>query len=42
MQNKSNFEALTYVEDSPDIPALRNAYDQTVNELEAYFDGIKV
>jgi hypothetical protein len=38
MQNKSNFEALTYVEDSPDIPALRNAYDQTVNELEAYFD----
>ena len=38
MQNKSTFEALTYVEDSPDIPALRNAYDQTVNELEAYFD----
>ena len=38
MQNKSTFEALTYVDASPDIAALRNAYDQTVNELEAYFD----
>ena len=38
MQNKSTFEALTYVDASPDITALRNAYDQTVNELEAYFD----
>ena len=38
MQNKSNFEALTYVDASPDINALCNAYDQTVNELEAYFD----
>jgi hypothetical protein len=38
MQNKSTFEALTYVDASPDIAALRNAYDETVNELEAYFD----
>ena len=38
MQNKSTFESLTYVDASPDINALRNAYDETVNELEAYFD----
>jgi hypothetical protein len=38
MQNKSTFEALTYVDAIPDINALRNAYDETVNELESYFD----
>ena len=38
MQNKSNFEALTYVDSTPDISALCSAYDDTVNELEAYFD----
>ncbi len=38
MQNKSTFEALTYVDANPDISALRNAYDETVNELESYFD----
>ena len=38
MQNKSTFEALTYVDATPDISALRSAYEQTVNELESYFD----
>jgi hypothetical protein len=31
-------EALTYLSDEPDIKALNLAYDQTVTELEAYFD----
>ena len=31
-------ESLTYLQDEPDINTLRLAYDQTVVELEAYFD----
>ncbi len=38
MQNDSISESLTYVSDDPDITSLRYAYDQSVTELEAYFD----
>ena len=38
MQNESVSESLTYVSDEPDITTIRYAYDQTVTELEAYFD----
>jgi len=38
MQSESISEALTYVGKEPDIKTLRYAYDQTVVELEAYFD----
>jgi len=31
-------EALTYLSDEPDVKALNLAYDQTVTELELYFD----
>ena len=31
-------EALTYLSDEPDVQALNLAYDQTVTELESYFD----
>ena len=31
-------ESLTYLQDEPDNKTLRLAYDQTVMELEAYFD----
>ena len=38
MDNENISESLTYVAKSPDINTLRYAYDQTVTELEAYFD----
>jgi hypothetical protein len=38
MDNDNISEALTYVSDTPSINTLRYAYDQTVTELEAYFD----
>jgi len=38
MNNESISESLTYLQDEPDIKTLRYAYDQTVTELEAYFD----
>ena len=38
MQNESVSESLTYVSDEPDIKTLKYAYDQTVTELEGYFD----
>jgi len=38
MQNDSISESLTYLQDEPDIKTLRYAYDQTVTELESYFD----
>ena len=38
MQSDSISEALTYVGKEPDIKTLRYAYDETVTELEAYFD----
>ena len=38
MLNDSISESLTYVQDEPDIKTLRYAYDQTVTELESYFD----
>ena len=38
MDNDNISEALTYVSESPSINTLRYAYDQTVTELEAYFD----
>jgi hypothetical protein len=38
MQNDIVSESLTYVSDEPDIKTLQYAYDQTVTELESYFD----
>ena len=38
MQVNNISEALTYLQDEPDIEALTHSYDQTVNELEYYFD----
>jgi len=38
MNSDSASEALTYLSDEPDIKTLNYAYDQTVTELEAYFD----
>ena len=38
MLNESIAESLTYVQDEPDIKTLRYAYDQTVTELDGYFD----
>ena len=38
MQSDSVSESLTYVSAEPDIKSLRYAYDQSVVELEAYFD----
>jgi hypothetical protein len=38
MQNSNISESLTYLTDEPDINTLRYAYDQTVTELESYFD----
>lgn len=38
MDNDSISKALTFVQDEPDVTTLRYAYDQTVVELEAYFD----
>jgi len=38
MQSDSVSESLTYVSAEPDINSLRYAYDQSVVELEAYFD----
>ena len=38
MDSDSISKSLTYVQDEPDVTTLRYAYDQTVVELEAYFD----
>ena len=38
MENENISEALTYVGNTPDVQTLRYAYDQTVMELESYFD----
>lgn len=38
MDSDSISKSLTYVQDEPDVQTLRYAYDQTVVELEAYFD----
>jgi len=38
MNSDSASEALTYLSSEPDIKTLNYAYDQTVTELEAYFD----
>jgi len=38
MQSDSISDSLTYVSDEPDINSLRYAYDQSVLELESYFD----
>ena len=38
MKNNNISESLTYVSDKPDIKSLRYSYDQSVTELEAYFD----
>ena len=38
MENKNISEALTYVTDEPDVNTLRYAYEQTITELESYFD----
>ena len=38
MQNNNISKALTYVSDEPDIQTLRFAYEETVTELEGYFD----
>ena len=38
MDSDSISKSLTFVQDEPDVRTLRYAYDQTVVELEAYFD----
>ena len=38
MQEADISESLTYISDEPNINHLRHAYEQTVNELEPYFD----
>ncbi len=38
MQSDNISEALTYLDKEPSIKTLRYAYEQTVNELETYFD----
>ena len=38
MQNETVSTSLTYVSDEPNIKTLHYAYDQTVVELESYFD----
>ena len=38
MDSDSISKSLTFVQDEPDVKTLRYAYDQTVVELEAYFD----
>ena len=38
MQNDEIFESLTYLGKEPNVDALRRAYDQTVVELEPFFD----
>ena len=38
MQSDNISEALTYLDKEPSIKTLRYAYEQTVNELESYFD----
>ena len=38
MEESAISESLTYVSDDPNILHLRHAYEQTINELEPYFD----
>ena len=38
MEEEEISETLTYHSGTPNIDHLRNAYEQTVNELEPYFD----
>jgi len=38
MDNENISNSLTYRSDKPDVPTLVYAYDQTVTELESYFD----
>ena len=38
MDSQSNYEGLTYVSKEPSIETLRNAYSETVIDLEGYFD----
>ena len=38
MREDTISEELTYVGKTPSVKTLRYAYDQTVTELEAYFD----
>jgi hypothetical protein len=38
MTNDSISQSLTYYQGEPDVKTLRYAYDQTVTELESYFD----
>ena len=38
MDSENISRALTYVDKTPSVDTLRNAYDQTVTELQSYFD----
>ena len=38
MEESAISESLTYISDDPNILHLRHAYEQTINELEPYFD----
>jgi hypothetical protein len=38
MEDTDISESLTYVSQTPNVNHLRHAYEQTVNELEPYFD----
>ena len=38
MQTSDISDSLTYITDEPNVDHLRHAYEQTINELEPYFD----
>ena len=38
MDSQSNYEGLTYVSKEPNVETLRNAYSETLIDLEGYFD----
>ena len=42
MQTNDNDLALTYVQDVPNVPALKNAYDTTIGDLDWYLQFVAV
>ena len=41
MQTNDNDLALTYVQDVPNVPALKNAYDTTIGDLDWYLQSTR-
>ncbi len=41
MQTNDNNSALTYVQDVPNVPALKNAYDTTIGDLDWYLQSTR-